>query len=95
MKMMQFSFSIYHVPGKELTTSDAPSQAPTMTNNSRDDLIQEELEAYHQIVMQNLPATEKRLEEIWVHQEQENVCRIVRNFCLQGWPKKNRTLRFR
>ena len=84
MRMMRFSFSICHVPGKQLSTADALSRAPIMTTNSSDDLFHDEVEAYIQVVMQNLPATEKRLAEIQVHQERDETCKMVRDFCKQG-----------
>ena len=46
MRMMRFSISICHVPGKQLLTANALSQAPTMTTNSSDDLFHDEVEAY-------------------------------------------------
>ena len=88
MRMMRFRFSIRHVPGKQLSTADALSRAPTTTPSSSDNLFQDEVEAYIQVTMQDLPATEKRLAEIQVHQEQDKTCKMVRDFCKRGWPKK-------
>ena len=88
MRMMRFRFSIRHVPGKQLSTADALSRAPTTTPSSSNNLFQDEVEAYIQVTMQDLPATEKRLAEIQVHQEQDETCKMVRDFCKRGWPKK-------
>ena len=89
MRMMRFSFSTGHVPGKQLSTADALSRAPMTAANSSVDLFRDEVEAYIQTAVQNLPATEKRLEEIRVHQERDDVCQKVKSFCTKGWPRKS------
>ena len=68
MRMMRFSFSINHVPGKQLSTADALSRAPVNSAEGSDNLFREEVEAYIQTAVQSLPATEGRLKEIRVSQ---------------------------
>lgn len=64
MKMMRYSFSIEHVPVKHLSTADTLSHAPISELTKRDTCFNEEMNAYVQSAFSNLPATEKRLEEI-------------------------------
>ena len=64
MRMMRFNFSIYHVPGKNLTITDTLSRAPCSNFTKDDNLLQDETDAYIQVMIQTLPATESRLEEI-------------------------------
>ena len=90
MRMMRFSFSICHVPGKELATADALSRAPIDVPNSADHLLQDECDAYVQYAIQCLPATEKRLDEIKSEQEKDEICREVVGYCNLGWPEKSR-----
>ena len=85
--LMRFQFSISHVPGKSLTTADALSRAPapdTMTEEDR--LLGEEVEAYVNGVIQSIPATERRLEEIRMHQEEDEIFQQVTEYCRLGWP---------
>ena len=72
MRLMRFQFSISHVPGKSLITADALSRAPA-PNTTTDDQwsLGEEVEAYVDGVFQTIPATERCLEEIRMHQKED------------------------
>ena len=50
-----------------------------------DNLLQDETDAYIQLMIQTLPATENRLEEIKRRQEDE-VCKQIVKYCQKGWP---------
>ena len=92
MRMMRYSFAISHVPGKNLTTADALSRAPISKPCSEDLLLQEESDAYIQAVLQSLPSSQGRLQEIQTCQDQDEVCREVMTYCRKGWPGKTRLL---
>ena len=89
MKMMRFSFSVQHVPGKQLSTADTLSRAPVSVTCSADEDFAGEVDAYVQTTVSSLQATEKRLEEVRVHQQEDPVCRQVTTYCFQGWPSKS------
>ena len=59
MRLMRFHFSISHVPGKHLVIADALSRAPVSYPTTEDDLLQQEADAYVQMIIQSIPATEK------------------------------------
>ncbi|GBN25619.1 hypothetical protein AVEN_2061-1 [Araneus ventricosus] len=40
-------------------------------------------------IEKSLPATDKRLSEIWQAQQQDEVCIQLINFAQKGWPEKN------
>ncbi|GBM87545.1 hypothetical protein AVEN_107195-1 [Araneus ventricosus] len=40
-------------------------------------------------IAKSLPATDKRLSEIWQAQQEDEVCIQLINFVQKGWPKKN------
>ena len=86
MRMMRFDLSISHVPGKQLLTADTLSEAPTSYTASTDDLSGDEVEAYVQMAVISLPPTEKRLEEVRLHQEKDCVCKQIVTYCREGWP---------
>ena len=88
MRLMRFNFTISHVPGKYLSTADALSRAPISNTTPRDQLTSEDVDAYIQMAVQSLPATESRLESVRSHQESDSVCKQDVSYCLNGWPKK-------
>ena len=90
LRMMRFQFTISHVPGKELTIADTLSRAPTGKPSPADYLLEQEVSAYVSVVMQTLPATESRLQEIKELQAKDEVCQKVYHYCLTGWPAKNK-----
>lgn len=71
---MRFDYSIEHVPGKEMWIADALSRAPVEIAES----MEEEVEAYVQIVTSLLPASSDYLKEIEFAQTDDPVCRQVR-----------------
>ncbi len=82
---MRFQFSISHVPGKSLITADTLSRAPAPNATAEEDtLLGEEVEAYVSGVYQTIPATERRLEEIRMHQEDDEICRQIMRYCQSG-----------
>ena len=87
LRMMRFSFSISHVPGKDMVVADALSRAPTSDPTSTDQLLKEEAAAYVRVVLSSLPATENRTAEIRECQAQDSVCREVMLYCQTEWPE--------
>ena len=88
MRLMRFSFSISHVPGKDLSTADALSRTPFSNTTSSDELLSEEADAYLQMAVQSLSATEKRLKEVRSHQQTDLVCTKIATYRQDGWPSK-------
>ena len=89
MRLMRFSFSISHVPGKDLSTADTLSRAPVSNASPSDEFLSEEADTYLQMAVQSLPATEKRLEEVRSHQQTDLVCKKIATYCQDGWPSKH------
>ena len=85
LRLMRYSYSIVHVPGKELCTADTLSRAP-VTNPSEDDSLKPAVEAFVSMVISSIPATTTRLEEISAEQKKDETCKTVRKFCEEGWP---------
>ncbi|XP_037501558.1 uncharacterized protein K02A2.6-like [Rhipicephalus sanguineus] len=86
LRLMRFDYSIEHVPGKEMWIADALSRAPVETAES----MEEEVEAYVQIVTSLLPASSDYLKEIEFAQADDPVCRQVKEYCTRGWPGKGK-----
>ena len=90
MRMMRFQFSIYHVPGKSLIVADTLSRAPLSGVTDSDRTLQEDADAFVNLTMQSLPATEHRLEDIRQHQQQDEACRLLVRYCQSVWPNKKK-----
>ena len=66
--MMQFHITIRHVSGKELNTADHLSRSPVtlmdQLQDANDREFQSKAEAFVNLVVNNLPASDKCLREI-------------------------------
>ena len=71
---MRFTYSITYIPGKNLTVADTLSRAPVLMSSANDDEVRAEVETFVRAVMQSLPATEQRLEEIRQAQDEDEIC---------------------
>ena len=88
MRMMRFQFSIYHVPGKNLTIADMLSRAPLDELKDSDHTFQAETDTFMNQTLQSLPVTEHRLEEISQQQQRDETCQFLIRYCQTGWPEK-------
>ena len=86
LRLMRFSYSIYHVPRKDICTADALSRAPVLTEDHTAEAFYKEVNAYVNLVIDHLPATTKRLQEIKCLQEQDETCKKLKLYCRNGWP---------
>ena len=76
MRLLRFKYTISHVPGKSLVVADTLSRAPVTKHISEHDNRQnEEIELYVNSVLSEVPASDKRLEEIRERQREDEVCR--------------------
>ncbi|KAL5006376.1 hypothetical protein ScPMuIL_015182 [Solemya velum] len=87
MRLMRFEYSIHHVPGKELYTADALSRAPIAgTLNKVEEEFVDAVGMYVDSIVQQIPATGPGLEEIRMNLETDPVCKVITEYCLNGWP---------
>ena len=89
LRLMRFNYTVIHVPGKSLCTADALSRSPVNTGSHSDSKFQHETDAYVNPLIQNLPATDKRLTEIQSQQDQDPVCQKLKKYCQDGWPDRS------
>jgi len=89
MRLMRFHYTIEHVPGKDLFTADALSRAPLPDMTPADLKLQDDVYLFVNHVIESLPASEMRREEIRKHQEEDDICHEVVLFCRKGWPEKS------
>ena len=84
---MRYQYSIAHVAGKELCTADTFSRAPVDIPDTQSQQLQHDVAAYVNLVIDHLPAMEKRLKEIQKEQEEDPVYLQVKLFCQNRWPE--------
>ena len=88
MRLMRFKYTISHVPGKLLVTADMLSRAPADLGTTEDEKLTQETDIYVNMVINNLPATDKRLVEIKEAQDSDMTCSKVKQYGKEGWPTK-------
>ena len=87
LRLMRFSYTVSHIPGKELTVADTLSRAPTELSDVSDEEFQKETEAYVNLVLQQSEfATGPQLKEILERQLQDKSCQILAKYCQSQWP---------
>ena len=84
MHLMHFHFGISHIPGKDLFTADALSRTPTSSSTTSDKAFSHEVAMFVALVMQHRPVTESRFRQIAQLQEEDEMCKQIRQYCLQG-----------
>ena len=92
MRLMSFHFKeVNHVPGKEMYIADALSRMQ-LQNINRIATIpeEEETDIYADSVLDSLPVSDVKLMEIKEAQDEDPVCRQIKNFCLGNCPHKFR-----
>jgi len=87
-RMAKFHYIITHVPGKLLYTVDTLSRSP-MATSTNDTLKFEEVEKFIAVIVNSLPASNRRLSIYSSAQESDPTCCQVKQFCKDGWPAKH------
>ena len=80
LRMMKFSYTIVHIPGKELFAADALSRNPQKVPYKRENL-EAEIDVFIQVITSSLPASSRRLEELRTAQLRDETCRKFTDYC--------------
>nr|XP_058971272.1 uncharacterized protein K02A2.6-like [Pocillopora verrucosa] len=87
MRLMRYSFTPVHVPGKLLYTADTLSRSPTPAKSG--DSFHEEVNLYAHQVIAGMPISDSKLDDIMIHQQEDEACRQIMNYVAEGWPEKH------
>ena len=91
MRLMKYSFKILYVPGKELVTADTLSREPLDKQLSKEvERLNEDLNLYVSHILESFQGTQRILDELRLHQQNDEVCRKLFEFCIEGWPDKTK-----
>ena len=83
IRMMQFSFNIIYIAGKKLIVADTlsrPGSEPAAN-------------AFVDALIDSIPASDTRLEEVRKKQRSDKICSQIMNFCkLDRWPETTKKM---
>lgn len=87
MRLMRYSYSISHVPGKYMWTADTLSRAPVKKGGTPEEKeFFEDTNIYVDMIMDNLPVSTVYLDELKEELKRGTVCARVMQLCVEGWP---------
>ncbi len=89
MKIMRYSYDIFHTPGKKLIVADTLSRKPRQKIQKSDIVLEEEITAHINYCMKNMPITEDRIKSIIEAQKVDRVCGELTKYICDGWPEKH------
>ena len=81
LRLMRFSFTIVHVPGKDLNTADTLSRAPIKEAPNTQELQKEDVKAYVDMMVNSLPASKDKLQLLRNQQADDRDCSQLITFC--------------
>lgn len=91
MRMMIFSYRIIHTAGKNLTTADTLSRAPSRGPKKVDEIKEKDVQHYIHSIAESFPASDMKIKEIRKQQCQDYECSKIMEFCLKDhWPDQEK-----
>ena len=87
LRLMRYNPTLTYVQGIHQNTADTLSRAPSSLPRKEDLILVEEVEAFKDTAIRNLPATEARLQQVREAQGNDAVCAQVKDYVEHGWPK--------
>ena len=77
---MRYSYSISHVAGKNLCTADTLSRAPLFNPDCQAQQLQQDVQANINLIVKHFPATDAKIKEIVVTQDNDVACQKIKFF---------------
>ena len=89
IRLMRFSYTITHIPGKQLYTADTLSRAPVATPDSTHLAEDSHTDRFVANVVSLLPASADCLHKYRTAQHNDPTCAELIVLCKSGWPRKD------
>ena len=83
MRLMRF-----HVPGKEMCVADALSRIQPTSSECKTTIKEQDMNIYLDSVLDSLPVSDIKLLQIEEAQDEDPICKEIKDYCLEGWPNK-------
>lgn len=85
MRLMRYSYTIKHIPGKSLTTADTLSRLPLSNSvTGADTDLMEDTNIYLESVLEGFPTSSKYLADLQEQLMSDSVCSQVMRYCAEG-----------
>lgn len=89
MRLMRYKYTVIYTPGKNLVIPDTLSRGPIESKNLNDEL-QVEIDTFVRAVIKNLPIKSYFLKLIKQEQEDDSVCKKLKEYSIMSWPEKSK-----
>uniref|UniRef100_A0A1A8CXN4 Gypsy retrotransposon integrase-like protein 1 n=1 Tax=Nothobranchius kadleci TaxID=1051664 RepID=A0A1A8CXN4_NOTKA len=89
LRLMRYSYTISHIPGKEILTADALSRAPVdhdPDSKATAELL-EDTNIYVEEIVKCMPATPSYITQLREQLKTDSICSDVMAFCQSSWPE--------
>ena len=90
LRLIRYSYDIRYIPGKQLGAAAILSRRPLLQYKDDDDL-EEHITPYVKGVTTGLPASDERLCQIILKQQNDLICQKLIEYSKTGWPTRKRT----
>lgn len=89
MRLMRFHIKeLVHVPGKQLYVADTLSRLQLLKQTIKATIPENEMNIYLTSVLQGIPISDQKLQQVKDAQDEVEVCRKIKTFSQEGWPDK-------
>ncbi|KAL3193866.1 hypothetical protein MRX96_000153 [Rhipicephalus microplus] len=89
MRLLEFDYTIAHIPGKEMHAADVLSRKlQKETDKSSPRSLSKVIVEHEILAIELLPGSHDMLENIKAAQENDPVLARVRDYCTTSWPKE-------
>ena len=90
MRLMRFHIkSLIHIPGKEMYASNMLSRMIPKDGNAMQNELESEINDYVCSIIDTIPISDKKLQQLIEAQDEDEVTKKVKEYCLEGWPEKH------
>ena len=81
--------SLIHIPGKEMYASDMLYRMIPKDGNVEQNELESEINDYVCSIIDTIPISDIKLQLLIEAQDEDEVTKKVKEYCLEGWPEKN------
>lgn len=92
MRLLSYNFTVRYVRGKEMADADAFSRKPVEQPTQRDEVAELEIETHVAHVIQMLPASNERINEIREETKKDKKLQELSKIIKFGWPSTQKEL---